>query len=580
MNRVALTLVPPVLLAFWTLTASYVTTWGLGTLDAIGWPTWQWWGYLITTMPDPGTQALVNQWLMIGAGVGGVAAALLGYRILTDGRALFGFEGRPLHGRSKFATRREGEQSGLIYSPAPRPDCLVLGRTGGWFSRYVCLPGPEHVMLYAKPGAGKGVSYVVANCFNYRDSLVVRDVKGENHRATAAHRAKRLRQDVFLFSPLSADGLTHCWNPLADITDASPDYLDKLHRIAYEFFPPVEGKEKFWQGRARDAFYGIAALLAETPGMPLNPGTVFRFFVRSDAIPVLSEMIEARRRSGHPYSQTCIDMISSYVSGTQEVVSGTRNHVAENMGMWFNPKLVAATDHSDFDLHDLRRRRMTVYIAVMPADIARLSVLLRLFFLQLFEANMAGMPGVDPGIRNQCHVMLDEFTTIGAMPPIAKSAGFARGFGLHFSFIVQSKSQISETYRHDGLATLFGTIGAEIIFGTDDPTLCREASERAGYDTVSTVSRSTPRFMGWLRPKEQSETEQAGRRALLLPQEVARMAPGMALMFRNTASPFFLKRLTWYTDKHFRKLAGKPPVPPRISYSIARDDGSVQLPVI
>jgi type IV secretion system protein VirD4 len=280
------------------------------------------------------------------------------------------------------------------------------------------------------------------------------------------------------------------------------------------------------------------------------------------------------------YSQTCIDMISSYVSGTQEVVSGTRNHVVENMGMWFNPKLVAATDHSDFDLHDLRRRRMTVYIAVMPADIARLSVLLRLFFLQLFEANMTGMPGVDPGIRNQCHVMLDEFTTIGAMPPIAKSAGFARGFGLHFSFIVQSKSQISETYRHDGLATLFGTIGAEIIFGTDDPTLCREASERAGYDTVSTVSRSTPRFMGWLRPKEQSETEQAGRRALLLPQEVARMAPGMALMFRNTASPFFLKRLTWYTDKHFRKLAGKPPVPPRISYSIARDDGSVQLPVI
>jgi hypothetical protein len=56
------------------------------------------------------------------------------------------------------------------------------------------------------------------------------------------------------------------------------------------------------------------------------------------------------------------------------------------------------------------------------------------------------------------------------------------------------------------------------------------------------------------------------------------MAPGMALMFRNTASPFFLKRLIWYTDRHFRKLAGKPPVPPRISYSIARDDGSVQLP--
>jgi hypothetical protein len=54
-----------------------------------------------------------------------VAAALLGYRILTDGKALFGFEGRPLHGRSKFATRREGEQSGLIVSVARGRHCVA-----------------------------------------------------------------------------------------------------------------------------------------------------------------------------------------------------------------------------------------------------------------------------------------------------------------------------------------------------------------------------------------------------------------------------------------------------------------------
>jgi type IV secretion system protein VirD4 len=562
--------------AFWTLAASYVTTWGLGTLDTIGWPTWQFWGYLTASMPDASTQAFVNQWLMIGAGVSSLATAILSYRLLAATGMLTG--GRPLHGTSKFASRREGEASGLIYDRKPRGDCLILGQTTGLFSRIVMLPKTEHVMLYAKPGAGKGVAYVVVNCFNYRDSLVVLDVKGENHRITAAHREQRLNQPVFLFAPLAGDGRTHCWNPLTDISDAAPDYLDKLHRIAYEFFPPVEGKEKFWQGRARDAFYGIAALIAETPGMALNPGSVFRFFVRSDAIPVLAQMIEARRTSGDPYSQTCIDMISSYVSGTQEVVSGTRNHVAENMGMWFNPKLVAATDHSDFDLHDLRRRRMTVYISVMPSDIARLSVLLRLFFLQLFEANMTGMPGVDPDIQNQCHVMLDEFTTIGAMPPIAKSAGFARGFGLHFSFIVQSKSQISETYRNDGLATLFGTIGAEIIFGTDDPVLCRESSERAGYDTLESTSRTGPRFLGWLRAKEQSVSSHPVKRALLWPQEVARMAAGMELMFRNSAPPFMLKRLTWHTDKHFRRLKREPSMPPQISYTIARDDGSVQLP--
>jgi type IV secretion system protein VirD4 len=147
MNRVALALVPPVLLAFWTLTASYVTTWGLGTLDAIGWPTWQWWGYLLATMPDPGTQALVNQWLMIGAGVGSVAAALLGYRILTDGKALFGFEGRPLHGRCMAArsSPRAGKASNPAWSIARHPAliALCLGRRADGFRVMSAFPAPN-----------------------------------------------------------------------------------------------------------------------------------------------------------------------------------------------------------------------------------------------------------------------------------------------------------------------------------------------------------------------------------------------------------------------------------------------------
>src|SRR4051794_30840949 len=153
--------------------------------------------------------------------------------------------GRPLHGRSRFAGWRDGKRTGLIYDVMPRTDCLILGRTRGFLGvgrRFVMLPGSEHVLLYARPGAGKSVSYVVPNCFNYADSLVVLDIKGENHRATAGHRRKRLRQEVFLFSPLAEDGHTHCWNPLGDISDAVPNYLDRLHRIAFELFPEVDDR--------------------------------------------------------------------------------------------------------------------------------------------------------------------------------------------------------------------------------------------------------------------------------------------------------------------------------------------------
>ena len=111
MNRVMLAALPLVLLAFWTLVASWVTLWGLGTLDAVGWPTWHWWGYLVATMPNTGAQMLVNNWLMIGAGVGTVAAGMLAYRIVRDAGSLFGLGERPLHGASKFASRKEGGKS-------------------------------------------------------------------------------------------------------------------------------------------------------------------------------------------------------------------------------------------------------------------------------------------------------------------------------------------------------------------------------------------------------------------------------------------------------------------------------------
>jgi type IV secretion system protein VirD4 len=222
---------------------------------------------------------------------------------------------------------------------------------------------------------------------------------------------------------------------------------------------------------------------------------------------------------------------------------------------------------------------MSVYVAVMPADLGQLGVLLRLFFTQLFEANTDVLPEQDDTIRHKCHVLLDEFTSIPAMRPLAKAAGFAAGFGLRFSFVVQSKNQVREEYKGQGEASLLENVGAEIIFGTNDPQLCKEASERAGYDTVEALSRSMPRWMAWLRPDRQSETASLQKRALLLPQEVARMPACQELVFRSSVPAFLLDKLRWYDDPAFARLKRWPPSVPVVSYQLARDDGTVVIPV-
>src|SRR4051794_21851103 len=108
MQRARLVFIPPLLIGFWTFVASWTTLWGLGTIDAVGWPSWEWWAYALATMPDADTQARVDWWVEFGAGAGALVTAVLAYRLLASTRPLFGLADRPLHGESKFATTTDG----------------------------------------------------------------------------------------------------------------------------------------------------------------------------------------------------------------------------------------------------------------------------------------------------------------------------------------------------------------------------------------------------------------------------------------------------------------------------------------
>lgn len=577
---IAVTVIFMLLISFWLSAASLILWQSLLLLyprhyAGLDYSPWLW----LDATEYWSQSELYRHLLLASAGVPALLLVGVAVRLGLLSRRTFG---QALHGTTRFATPRDGTRVGLTYSAAPRGDTIILGLTpgiAGTGTRYVGLPGTEHVLLAAKTRSGKGISFVVPNAFCWSDSLVVLDVKRENWDATAGHRHHNLSQDVYLFQPLAEDGHTHRWNPLGDIDASQPDYVSKLQRRAYDIFPELNGREKFWQDGARTAFLGIAVLIAETKHEVLNPHAVFRWFARGDAAAELARMIEDRRKTGHPYSQTCVDLIADYLTGTEEVVKGVRKHVTATMGLMFNPRIAAATAKSDFSLSDLRRRRMSIYVAVMPADLGQLGVLLRLFFTQLFEANTDVLPEQDATIKHKCHVLLDEFTSIPAMRSLAKSAGFAAGFGLRFSFIVQSKNQVREEYKGQGESSLLENVGAEIIFGTNDPQLCKEASERAGYDTVETLARSTPRWMSWLRPDRQSETASLQKRALLLPQEIARMPATKELVFRSSIPALRLDKLRWYDDPAFARLKQPPPPVPVVTYHHARDDGTVVIPV-
>ncbi|MGD0107269.1 MAG: type IV secretory system conjugative DNA transfer family protein [Rhodopila sp.] len=458
---------------------------------------------------------------------------------------------------------------------------ILLGRVG---RQILSLPGTEHVELDARTGAGKGVSFVLPNCFAYPGSLVVLDIKGEAFRATAGHRAS-MGQDIYLFSPDARDGRSHRWDPFGGVQRESNDRFRQIARQASLLFPEhdqvgVAGNNaKFWDDVGRQAFTSVATIMAESPDEALTMGNMTQLFLREDIHQVLADKIAASRRAGRSYSQSAINGASDLIGGDTKLRGEIRKTVSTRINIWSQPQIAAVTATSDFDLRDLRRRPMTIYVSVSPANIQNLRPLLRLFFDQVINANTDATPEEDPTLCVQTLVMLDEFARLGRMDTLAQAAQYVRGYGLRMAFVVQSRAELRAIYGKDAAADILDNLGAEIIFGTADPELTKELEERLGDATVTITTRNRPRFLAWLNLSKHGEAEHPHRRPLMLDQEVAQMSPDEQIVIRAGMKPLKTQRLCWYSDPQFRDLVRPSPEIPELQIRVANDDGATKVRV-
>jgi len=450
---------------------------------------------------------------------------------------------------------------------------------------YLQFGGSEHVALYARTGSGKTSSVVIPACFSWRGSLVVLDVKGEAFKATAGYRAEVLGQDVYLFDPATEGGRTHRWNPLQPVQRESVDRFDAISRQAFLLFPDasvgsgsMSSSDAFWTPAARGALTAVATLLAETRGQAFTMAEVLRHFSRGDSLDMLARMIENRRTSNAGnYSRVAVDGLSDYVNGSHDQVHSIRKMTSTRLQSWFNPRIAASTAASDFDLREVRRRPMTIYVTVQPGNIARMRPILALFFDALVNLNTDALAEDDPSIQHQVLVVLDEFIRLGRMDSLIEASQYVRGYGMRMLYVVQSKAQLRAKYGADAAEDLFDNTGCEIVFGTNDLRLTKELSERLGDDTIDVITRNRPRFWSWLKWDKQSEAEHPHRRPLLLPQEIARLDPSEQILLRSGVLPMKTQRATWFNDPNFTRYVRRPPEIPRLNVSIELDDGSTRI---
>ncbi|HKS54537.1 MAG TPA: type IV secretory system conjugative DNA transfer family protein, partial [Steroidobacteraceae bacterium] len=486
--------------------------------------------------------------LIITSSVGAALVILIGGAFLLPRR-------RSLHGDARFAKRREIAVAGLLSSHG-----IVLGRIG---RRCLMLGGQQGVALAAPPRSGKGVGVVVPNALTWPGSLVCIDIKKENWTLTAGYRQK-CGQDCFLFDPFAEDGNTAHWNPFFYVSGDPHRRVNDLQRIADMLYPDPPNVDPFWTASARSLFLGIALYLFETPSLPKTIGEVLRQGMASDDEGFgqhWKRVIEGRNKGRFPLSSQCVRALYDVIDLAPVTASSIRKTFTSRLDLWLNPMLDAATSANDFDLRDLRKRPLSIYVGVNPDDLHRLRPVLNLFFQQSIGLQTRELPERNPELKYQVMMLLDEFTALGRIPIIAESISYLPGYNVRVVLVIQTPAQLREVYGANGAETMLKSLAARIVFAPKDFPDAREISDELGFTTVPVKTLSRPAFdLGSgqsRRSRSISVSEQ--RRALLLPQEVKALGADDAIVFYEGLRPIRCKKIRYFRDRRFKERLLPPP---------------------
>ena len=483
-----------------------------------------WWGY----RHDPSVQHVFLPLLALFALlIGGMA-----FWMLRPKRSLYG----DAHWANEAATRKAGLRGS---------SGVVLGSKGGKLLRY---NEPGHVLIEAPTRSGKGVGIVIPTLLTWTDSALVLDVKRENWEKTAGFRAQY--QDVYLFNPLAIPGATACYNPLGHIDTSDPaSVIADLQQVAVMLFEaPSDSDKAFWTELARNAFVSIGGLVA-SKGTTFSIGAIQRVVERGNLADWLKQ--EAKRLPP-VYAQGVL----AFAEQPPATFGSTMANLTSRLALWKNPNVANATDTSNFDLADLRSRRMTIYLGVNPADLDLVAPLFNLIAQQLVARNTSELKV--KGEQFQVLLLLDEFARLGKASVIASGFSYMAGYGVKIMPIIQSRTQLRAVYGPDVATEILTNCSVEVAFTPSELKVAEEISERIGFIGQKSVTHSLT-MHGMLANRSKSTSLQ--RRALMLPHEILQFPASDLIVFVDGSPPILGRKLRYYSDSDFMKRVLPAPVP-------------------
>ncbi|HBA1011014.1 TPA: type IV secretory system conjugative DNA transfer family protein [Escherichia coli] len=466
-----------------------------------------------------------------------------------------------LYGDAKFASDNDLKKSKLLKWETENDTDILVGAYKG---KYLWYTAPDFVSLGAGTRAGKGAAIGIPNLLVRKHSLIALDPKQELWKITSKVREILLGNKVYLLDPFNSK--THQFNPLFYIDLKAESGAKDLLKLIEILFPSygMTGAEAHFNNLAGQYWTGLAKLLhffinyepSWLNEFGLKPvfsiGSVVDLYSNIDRELILSKREELEGTNGLDenalyHLRDALTKIREYHETEDEQRSSIDGSFRKKMSLFYLPTVRKCTDGNDFDLRQLRREDITVYVGVNAEDISLAYDFLNLFFNFVVEVTLRENPDFDPTLKHDCLMFLDEFPSIGYMPIIKKGSGYIAGFKLKLLTIYQNISQLNEIYGIEGAKTLMSAHPCRIIYAVSEEDDAAKISEKLGY--ITTTSKSTSKSRG--RSASQGESESEARRALVLPQELGTLDFKEEFIILKGENPVKAEKALYYLDPYF-----------------------------
>ncbi len=498
------------------------------------------WNHFQARLSYPATQG--EALIRAGIAAGGVVA-------LGLGGWLFGHINRRQmpFGAARFGTLLEAAKQGLTGKQG-----IILGTMGGVTIR---SDEPAHILVVGPSRSGKGTGFVLPNGYLWHGSAVFFDPKRENFEALAGHR-ERMGNEVFMFSPGSRD--THRYNPLDFVRRDELMATDCL--VVASFIMP-EKTDDTWAGAGRLLLSALIGYVLSSPltAQAKHMRSVARMTTTGKDISSVLRAIVETEKSHLPSWIT--DNFNQYIALEPE----TRNSAVFNLNMamslWNNGLIAAATETSDFDIRELRRTPMTIFIGCTIAELAIFRPLIRILFQQIHDMLMARLPGRDE--PHQVLVMLDEFYHVGRMDALISKITISAGYGFRMCLILQDLAQLDELYGKNTRITTVSGSQIKLFIQINDLETSEFVSEMLGDTTQVYKTPVTRPGQGLFAPRTWAPHYTS--RPLRSPVELREMSARTAILMVKNSRSFEVTKIRHYRDPPYRRyqrlLASAPVLP-------------------